>query len=65
VAGVGKAILGIDRADDETISKRIDLCRACEHAKLVGGLLHKCELCGCAVKLKVRVKGESCPAGKW
>ncbi|MCC7351835.1 MAG: hypothetical protein IT446_14845 [Phycisphaerales bacterium] len=65
VVGIAKAVAGIDRADGETISKRIDLCKACEHAKLAGGLLRKCELCGCAVRLKVRVKGESCPAGKW
>lgn len=63
VAGVAKAMCGVDRADDAEIERRLALCAGCEHATT--GLVGRCGLCGCAWKFKIRVKGEKCPAGKW
>ncbi len=63
--GVMKAVMGIDKASDEEIARRHAICGGCEHARMHLGLVQTCRRCGCVVKLKVRVKGEVCPAGKW
>lgn len=65
VAGVFKAVTGIDRATPEEIDSRKSICEACEHISLLAGVMDRCALCGCPVRLKVLVSGEKCPAGKW
>jgi len=53
-------------ADDtkQLYIKRINICRACPHIvkKLTG---RYCEVCGCKLEAKCRIKGDSCPLGKW
>jgi hypothetical protein len=63
--GLAKAALGIDRASDELIRQRTEICRGCEHAKFVAGKLASCGLCGCIIKAKVRIPREHCPIKKW
>jgi len=58
--GVGKAILGIDRADGATIAYRKSVCKGCPRFR--GSL---CLECGCALAMKQVVKSERCPIGKW
>ena len=58
--GIGKAILGIDRASEETIKERWDICQSCEFYK------HwRCQACSCIVSMKIKIAGESCPKQKW
>jgi len=48
--------------DDETASKRMDICEACPR------LLNptkQCKECGCFMVLKTKLKGAVCPIGKW
>lgn len=75
VAGLAKAVLHIDRADDATIQARRDVCRGCEHASRNpdqkyaenGGLTtrSRCGKCGCFIAPKTVIAGEACPLEKW
>jgi len=53
-----------EKSDEKTYIQRIGICRRCPHAKskLLGT---NCELCGCNIRLKARVKSEECPVKKW
>ena len=59
-AGLAKAALGLERANDEVIADRTRLCHACD--KYRHGF---CGQCGCLIAAKVRVGSEACPVGKW
>lgn len=48
------------KADKETVRKRLDQCRVCEHKKSVF-----CGKCGCPVGAKAQLAGATCPVGKW
>ena len=68
LAGLAKAALGIDRADDATIDARRATCAGCPDAVgIIGGLVTSCRLCGCIIRAKILIKGERCPANppKW
>lgn len=42
--------------------KRLDICKACpELIKLT----NQCKKCGCLMNLKTKLKGATCPIGKW
>lgn len=45
--------------DQETASRRLELCLACDayHADAGG----TCQYCGCLVAVKTRLEGEHCP----
>lgn len=43
-------------------SKRWSICMDCE--KLFRPT-RQCKVCGCFMKIKVRIKSQSCPLGKW
>ena len=67
-AGLAKATLGIDRADDATIETRRNLCRACPEAVPCIKNTAKfcmCNKCGCLLKAKTVIASEKCPLGKW
>jgi hypothetical protein len=64
-AGVAKALTGTDRADDAEIERRRAVCAGCEYARLTAGVFRSCSICGCSLRLKILVKGEVCPKGKW
>jgi hypothetical protein len=63
--GIAKAIAGTGGATDGQVKARTEICDGCEHAKIVAGVVEKCDLCGCVLWAKVRNAGERCPAGKW
>lgn len=56
---------------ENVASVRMEVCNKCEHKDNVGsecvlkGTQPCCGLCGCSLKLKLRVLHEECPAGKW
>ena len=67
-AGLAKAFLGIDRADDDTIEWRRTICRKCEHAEpCIANVVKfcKCKKCGCVLRAKTASESESCPEAKW
>jgi len=60
-AGLLKAELGIDAADDATIENRKAICLNCDNYDF--GV---CNDCGCFCAAKVKLKsGSPCPQGKW
>ena len=60
-AGLLKAELGIDAADEETIAERKAICLGCESYDF--GV---CSGCGCFTAMKIKLKsGSPCPQGKW
>lgn len=60
-AGLLKAELGIDAADEETIAERKAICLGCESYDF--GV---CNDCSCFTAAKVKLKsGSPCPQGKW
>lgn len=74
-AGLAKAALGIDKAPDEVIQFRRDMCRGCDEAtrnenridRPTKGLttFSQCRLCDCFIAPKTRISSEKCPLGKW
>ena len=48
-------------AEHELIEQRINICNTCEHLSAI----RNCKICGCLVDGKVRLKGSTCPIGKW
>lgn len=49
-------------ASEEESNKRYDICKACpELIKLTS----QCKKCGCFMAAKTKLKGASCPIGKW
>jgi len=44
--------------------QRMQECRKCPEvdARLTGSF---CKICGCNIKAKARIEGQSCPLGKW
>jgi len=65
ITGITKAATGQDRASQQTIIQRTQMCRDCPHAQITAGVFGRCKLCGCATWAKVRNASERCPAGKW
>ena len=45
--------------------KRMEICGRCEHDVHVSGIGDVCDMCGCVLDAKVRVRGEKCKMGKW
>lgn len=63
ISGIVKraiSILGLCKASEEFITKRLDICYSCEELES-----SRCRKCGCPVKHKTRIAHESCPIGKW
>ena len=48
----------------QTIKSRFEICKKCPHLS-PSGLGLKCVKCGCLIKLKISVKSQECPIGKW
>lgn len=66
--GMAKAVTGIGRADDATISARRAICLGCEFRRsVVGGVVQTCGKCGCALAAKTVNESEHCPlpVPKW
>ena len=76
---VAKTSLGIDRASDDLVEARLNVCRNCPggHATWKNGDLHTCGsmlesakgtgdgACGCVLRAKASDQRERCPLGWW
>ena len=60
VAALPKIVQATVTAESVMSRRRLDICRVCD--KWTGGT---CSICGCFTALKVRLKTEACPIGKW
>jgi len=78
-ASIAKTTLGIDRASDEQVEARLNVCRQCPggHAVWKEGDVHTCGpmlqsmrdaghgTCGCILHKKARDLDQACPFGWW
>ena len=57
---------GLATLDEETIKKRLDICKSCEFwdSKALKGT-GRCRKCGCSTWAKIRMSTEQCPEKKW
>ena len=57
---------GCTLVDDSLFNARFEICKSCKDIDPIafagGG---RCLQCGCALKVKLRLSTERCPAGKW
>ena len=63
--GLGKAMIGVDRAGDETIAARRQTCAGCDQSTVLAGVANSCKACGCFWSAKILTNGERCPLKKW
>jgi hypothetical protein len=59
-SGAVKAAKALTRPETEESKARLEVCKGCD--QWTG---KSCKMCGCFVKLKVRIPEEKCPIGKW
>lgn len=74
---IATSTLGINRAPDDVIDTRRDLCMQCEHMHgCLGDRVHCCgrlsdfrdpstPTCGCVIEAKIKLATTSCPVGRW
>ena len=55
-----KDIITMNHSSDEERKLRMSVCDTCEHKKGT-----KCNLCGCFLNYKTKLKNSECPLGKW
>lgn len=48
--------------EEEKIDTRMQICSEC---KVFDKEFARCKICGCFMKLKIRLEISSCPIGKW
>ncbi|MDB5356760.1 MAG: hypothetical protein JWN24_3213 [Phycisphaerales bacterium] len=63
-AGLAKAALRINRADDATIARRLATCGACPEVTVTLGI-RRCTVCKCVLAAKAANADENCPLAKW
>ena len=61
--------MSADEGEDVKVSamefmSRMNICGGCPHLKK-GIKISRCQLCGCILALKARMKSEHCPINKW
>lgn len=52
----------LELADDDTVHKRRALCDACE---VRNAAVDMCTVCGCFLKLKIKLRESTCPMELW
>jgi uncharacterized protein DUF6171 len=58
-------IFDLIRVSPEEEARRMEICRACPDfrpMKVLGGM---CQLCGCLMAAKAKLKYSECPVRKW
>lgn len=69
IKGLTKAALQLDKANEDIMNTRLEICKKCEYKtkeeSLSGKILFRCKKCRCFLKAKVRIKSEKCPINKW
>ncbi len=63
VGEVARAALGLDLADAVVVQARKRTCTSCEHR--VEDPLPRCLQCGCFLRPKLALAGQSCPLERW
>ena len=66
--GTVKAVTGFMGSEAKLLSnKRLAICGDCEHSRDLysRGWINYCNLCGCMLKVKTRLKKSKCPDGRW
>ena len=66
--GMVDSIRDINKADTKELQKkRLAICGGCEHSKDLysRGWINYCDVCGCMLRMKTRLKNSKCPIGKW
>ena len=53
---------GLLLSDEETLNNRMVICLDCKSFNKESA---RCNLCGCFMKIKVRLESAKCPIGKW
>lgn len=53
---------GMILSDEEKMNARMTLCSDCKSFDTQAA---RCNLCGCFMKIKVRLEAAKCPIGKW
>jgi hypothetical protein len=57
---------GFELTDEETLEKRMAICKACPEWDKDGmGGTGRCRKCGCSTQAKLRMASEKCPIDKW
>jgi hypothetical protein len=51
-------------ASTELQKERLLICESCEHYKNKFNI-SVCDVCGCAMKMKMKIQQLKCPKGKW
>lgn len=52
---------GLEVTTAEERARRSSICIGCEEFVQPG----RCKICGCKLGLKIKMKSEGCPIGKW
>ena len=55
-----KDIVSMSHAPLKEKELRLEQCEPCEHRKG-----NRCNLCGCFINYKAKLKNSECPLGKW
>lgn len=56
----GMDIIMGNHAPDEVRKAREKMCMTCEHRREA-----RCDLCGCFISYKAKLRNSECPVGKW
>jgi hypothetical protein len=51
-------------ASEELQKERLTICESCEYYKNKFNF-NVCDICGCAMKMKIKIKQLKCPKEKW
>jgi len=49
----------------QVMKDRLEICKVCPALSSDSKLGLKCSRCGCFIRLKIAVKTQYCPIGKW
>jgi len=66
--GLTRSLLGLKLLSQGAIKQRLEICRACDQSvpcRHNSSQVCRCNACGCWLKHKARLRGESCPQNRW
>jgi len=68
VWGTVKSVTGFMQSESKLLSdERLAICKECPESRdlFSRGWINYCNICGCMLKVKTRIKSSKCPKGKW
>lgn len=66
--GTVKSIGTYMKSESKLLSdERLAICKECPHSRDLynRGWINYCNICGCMLKVKTRLKSSKCPDGRW